>query len=366
MRAEGEAGAPRVLLVADLEPAERGVAEALTGRGLRVRSVTGAAQGVRLLRSEGADVVVLALPLGGVDPIAACAALKEGPYAPALVLADAADQTAALSAALPDACRPDARASAPPRRGEARHRDPRVPAGGNARERGERARSGSPSPSCSSTSSGGAPARCSSCAPRASAPRSTCASGDPIFAEGGSLQETLGRQLVRRGAIGQDDYVRVVERMTEGVIHHQSLRLGEVLVELGLLTPAEVYDALALQVREKIVACFQWESFAYELHEALDEPEDLGIYQCPPTEALVLAGHPRALRPRAPRGGARGARGACPRAADERRERSCPLFQPTPAEQKLLRAIDGTPDASPRSARRACSTRSTPARSWRR
>ena len=123
--------------------------------------------------------------------------------------------------------------------------------------------------------------------------------GDPIFAEGGSLQETLGRQLVRRGAIAHDDYVRVVARMTEGVIQHQSLRLGEVLVELGLLSPAEVYDALALQVREKIVACFQWESFDYELHESLDESEDLGIYQCPPAEALVLAGDPRALRPRA-------------------------------------------------------------------
>src|SRR4030095_14719104 len=114
--------------------------------------------------------------------------------------------------------------------------------------------------------------------------------GDPTFAEGGSLQETLGRELVRRGAGGHEDYARVVERMTEGVIHHQSLRLGEVLVELGLLSPAEVYDALALQVRAKIVACFEWDAFAYEVPRPLDEPEDLGIYQCPPMEALVLAG----------------------------------------------------------------------------
>jgi hypothetical protein len=146
---------------------------------------------------------------------------------------------------------------------------------------------------------------------------------------------------VRRGAIGHDDYARVVERLTEGVIHHQSLRLGEVLVELGLLTPAEVYDALAIQVREKIVACFQWEKFAYELHQPLDEPEDLGIYQCPPMEALVLAGI------RAHYGPERLAPVLEPhlQALPELRasvETLVPLYQPTPAEQKLLRAIDGT------------------------
>ena len=340
MRAEGEAGAPRVLLVADLEPAERGLAEALTGRGLRVRSVTSAAQGVRLLRSEGADVVVLALPLGGVDPIAACAALKEGPYAPALVLADAADQTAALSAALPDACRPDAVLPRPldaAKLAIAIHEC--LQAGASASE--EDAALGISLAELLIDLK-----RRRACEVLELRAVGVCTSiylreGDPIFAEGGSLQETLGRQLVRRGAIGQDDYVRVVERMTEGVIHHQSLRLGEVLVELGLLTPAEVYDALALQVREKIVACFQWESFAYELHEALDEPEDLGIYQCPPAEALVLAGirshyGPERLEP------VLAAQQSMLPVLRTSAESLVPLYQPTAAEQKLLRAIDGT------------------------
>jgi hypothetical protein len=132
--------------------------------------------------------------------------------------------------------------------------------------------------------------------------------------------------------------------MTEGVIRHESLRLGEVLVELGLLSPAEVYDALALQVREKIVACFQWERFAYDSHESLDEPEDLGIYQCPPTEALVLAGV------RAHYGPERVEAVLEPhvRAAVALREpveALVPLFRPTAAEQRLLRAIDGTQTA---------------------
>jgi len=339
MRAEGEA-LPRVLLVADLEPAERGLAEALAARGLRVQRTASAGEGVRLLRGEGADVVVLALPLGNVDPIAACAALKDGPYAPALVLADAADQSASLAAALPESCRPDALLPRPldaAKLAIAIHEC--LQAGASVGEEGtplgislaellvdlKRRRA-------SEVIELRAAGICT---------RVYLREGDPIFAEGGSLQETLGRQLVRRGELGQDDYARVVERMTEGVIRHQSLRLGEVLVELGLLTAAEVYDALALQVREKIVACFQWESFAYELHEALDEPEDLGIYQCPPTEALVLAGirahyGPERLEPVL---AAQQEMFPVLRAGAESLVR---LYQPTAAEQKLLRAIDGS------------------------
>jgi CheY-like chemotaxis protein len=339
MRSDADAAAPRVLLVADLDSAERGVAEALGARGLRVRSAAGAAEGVRILRDEGADVVVLALPLGGVDPIAACAALKEGPYAPSLVLADAADQTSALSASLPDSCRPDAVLPRPLEAAKlaiAIHEC--LQAGANAEEGAalgislaellvdlKRRR-------VTEVLELRAAGVCSSIYLR---------EGDPIFAEGGSLQETLGRQLVRRGAIGQDDYSRVVERMTEGVIHHQSLRLGEVLAELGLLSAAEVYDALALQVREKIVACFQWESFAYELHEALDEPEDLGIYQCPPSEALVLAGIRAHYGPDRLEGVLGGQAEMFP-VLRTSAESLVPLYQPTAAEQELIRAIDGT------------------------
>ena len=114
--------------------------------------------------------------------------------------------------------------------------------------------------------------------------------GRPVFAEGGSLQETLGRLLVQHGAMSEDDYVRVVARMTEGVIRQESLRMGEVLVEMGLLSPAEVSDALALQVREKIVACFQWERFDFELQVPDGDDRDWSVFQCPPLEALILFG----------------------------------------------------------------------------
>jgi hypothetical protein len=340
MRAEGDAAALRVLLIAELEAEERGLPEALTARGLSVESVSGAADALRALRGGGADVVVLGLPLRSVDPIAACAAVKEGPYPPLLVLGDALGQAASLADALPESCRADAVVPRPLEAAKlamAIHECERSASAGRESGAGidislaellvelKRRRS-------NEVLEVRAAGICTAIHLR---------DGDPIFAEGGSLQETLGRQLVRRGAIGHEDYARVVERMTEGVIQHQSLRLGEVLVELGLLSPAEVYDALALQVREKVVACFQWERFDYELHDALDETEDLGIYQCPPVEALVLAGMRAHFGPErlAPLLDPQAGRVPVLRASAES---LVPIFQPSAPEQRLLRAIDGT------------------------
>jgi len=340
MRAQGDAAALRVLLIAELEAEERGLPEALAARGLSVESVSSAADALRALRGDGADVVVLALPLRSVDPIAACAAVKEGPYPPLLVIGDGLGQAGSLADALPEACRPDA---VVPRPLEAAKLAMAIheceQSASEERESGtgidislaellvelKRRRS-------NEVLEVRAAGVCTAIHLR---------DGDPIFAEGGSLQETLGRQLVRRGAIGHEDYARVVERMTEGVIQHQSLRLGEVLVELGLLSPAEVYDALALQVREKVVACFQWESFDYELHDPLDETVDLGIYQCPPVEALVLAGIRAHFGPErlAPLLDPQADRVPVLRASAES---LVPIFQPSAAEQRLLRAIDGT------------------------
>jgi hypothetical protein len=340
MRAKAEAALLRVLVVAELEAGERGLIEDLAARGLQVKTVSGAVDALRELRGDGADVVVLGLPLRGADPIAACAAVKEGAYAPLLILGDAAEQAASLLAALPDSCRPDGVVPRPFEAGKlamAIHECRQ-----SASEEGESPASFDVSLAelllelkrrgSSEVLEVRAAGVCTAIHLR---------EGEPIFAEGGSLQETLGRQLLRRGAIGHDDYARVVERMTEGVIQHQSLRLGEVLVELGLLSPAEVYDALALQVREKVVACFQWERFDYELHETLDPVDDLGIYQCPPVEALVLAGIRAHFGPErlAPLLDPQAQRVPVLRAPVET---LVPLFQPTAPEQRLLRSIDGT------------------------
>jgi len=327
----------RLLIVGDLGPGEQGMAVALGSRGVHVALVRSPADALRTLRRDGADAVVLVLPLAGTDPVAACAALKEGPEAPTLLVADASGQAAALEAALPEERRPDALLARP--------LDPvklvlAAAACAQTRDAEPEATSGV---SLAELLMDRKTARATEVLEVRAAGVCTAIhllDGQPVFAEGGALPETLGRQLVRRGRIGHDDYVRVVARMTEAVIRHESLRLGEVLVELGLLSPAEVYDALALQVREKILACFQWERFAWDIHEAFEGPEDLGIYQCPPTEALILAGIRAHYGPERVEAVLEPHAHAAP-SLRAPFEAVVAAFHPTPTEQRLLRALDG-------------------------
>ncbi|MBK8481103.1 MAG: hypothetical protein IPL40_07990 [Proteobacteria bacterium] len=85
--------------------------------------------------------------------------------------------------------------------------------------------------------------------------------GIPVFAEEGSLGQTLGRQLLSSGKITREQFEQAVALITSDIVENEQMRLGEALVALGVLTSAEVMEALAKQVHEKIVACFAWERF---------------------------------------------------------------------------------------------------------
>lgn len=78
--------------------------------------------------------------------------------------------------------------------------------------------------------------------------------GYPIFARSNVLSECLGRMLVKNGVITQVDCDASVERSKE------SGRLqGTVLIEMGLLTPQDLHDALMHQVIEKLLSTFKWQ-----------------------------------------------------------------------------------------------------------
>lgn len=111
--------------------------------------------------------------------------------------------------------------------------------------------------------------------------------GRAIFAEEGTLGETLGRLLVEQGLLTAEQYSRVIERMTAHLIESEQLRFGEVVVELGLLTIDQVQAALADQVQRKIARCFAWESATLDVRH--DAELLAGAAQFPCTiEPLVL------------------------------------------------------------------------------
>ena len=132
---------------------------------------------------------------------------------------------------------------------------------------------------------------CSRCRARPSARGSSCARAPSVSAEGGSLRETLGRMLLRHGALSEAEYTRVIERMTEKVIANEHQRMGEVLVELGLLSAEEVHQALRAQVFEKVdglLRAARTPSWSFSELDAL--PEGLEPFALPPMATLVLAG----------------------------------------------------------------------------
>ncbi len=79
--------------------------------------------------------------------------------------------------------------------------------------------------------------------------------GYPIFARSNVLSECLGRMLVKEGALTQDECDLSVERS------RASGRLqGTELIEMGVLTPEDLNDALVRQVTDKLLSTFAWRS----------------------------------------------------------------------------------------------------------
>ena len=98
----------QVLVVEASDHLGKNLERDLLARGVAVTRTANIIDAVRTLRSRGADVTVLGVPLPGLDSIACCAALKEGAAPPALVLLDATGQAAELELSLPRGMRPDA------------------------------------------------------------------------------------------------------------------------------------------------------------------------------------------------------------------------------------------------------------------
>ncbi|HEY5674639.1 MAG TPA: response regulator [Malonomonas sp.] len=108
--------------------------------------------------------------------------------------------------------------------------------------------------------------------------------GYPIFARSNVLSECLGRMLVRDGVITQVDCDASVERSRE------SGRLqGTVLIEMGLLTPQELHDALARQVTEKLLSTFAWDDGTSQFVPGKDFKKGVTSIQLTPA-SLILSG----------------------------------------------------------------------------
>ncbi len=310
----------------------------LGAEGLQVTRVSSLEKALEAIRQEPIDVTVFSHPLPASDLIAGCAALRGEPESPPLILLDATDQGLELPRLIPqemqptvvlprpvDACKlaseiavlldrppPEKRRpeDAPLALAAAFMKLRRKSATGILDVRGE----GQPT-------------------------WIRFVNGRVVMAEGGSIKQSLGRVLLRRGELSETDYVRVIDRMTEYVYEHEPVRMGEVLVELGLLTPEEVFEALREQITEKVVVSFR----TYLSHSFREEdPEtEVGGFGVPAPEALISVALRDSLTAEAATQTLRGALDGPPR-LEAQAAQNLPKLALSPDETRALRAVDGS------------------------
>lgn len=86
--------------------------------------------------------------------------------------------------------------------------------------------------------------------------------GDAIFASSTYEDDRLGEMLIKTGKITMEQYDRSVE-----LLKQTKKRQGAILVELGYITPKDLFWGVKFQVKEIIYSLFQLEDAEYEFIE---------------------------------------------------------------------------------------------------
>jgi hypothetical protein len=74
--------------------------------------------------------------------------------------------------------------------------------------------------------------------------------GQVVFAASSDLADRVGSVLWRQGMVSDKDLARCIPKMRTG------RPIGQIMVDEGILTAAELYAGVALHVREIVLACF--------------------------------------------------------------------------------------------------------------
>jgi outer membrane protein assembly factor BamB/tetratricopeptide (TPR) repeat protein len=91
--------------------------------------------------------------------------------------------------------------------------------------------------------------------------------GVSMLSRGRRGQDSLGRILLRYGRIGEDVLRQALERQRT-----ESRRLGEVLEEMGVVSAADIEDAVRTQIEEEIYNLFIWKEASFEFIEGPPAP----------------------------------------------------------------------------------------------
>jgi tRNA A-37 threonylcarbamoyl transferase component Bud32 len=86
--------------------------------------------------------------------------------------------------------------------------------------------------------------------------------GHVVHADTNVREERLGETIVRRGLLGEEELRRATD-----VMMRRGIRLGQALLEMGIMTRDRLEDALAAHVRDILVKVFTWSEGTYAFEE---------------------------------------------------------------------------------------------------
>ncbi len=105
--------------------------------------------------------------------------------------------------------------------------------------------------------------------------------GSPVFVEGGDNKTRLGSIAFSERKIKQEDYQKVLEKVAQ-----TKKKIGEVLIEMGFISPHELDWLLEFQVKEKLVRGFECAAGSYSFKSRNDFVDDILIYKVNPLQVI--------------------------------------------------------------------------------
>src|SRR4029078_2289612 len=86
--------------------------------------------------------------------------------------------------------------------------------------------------------------------------------GHIVFASSNLPNDCLGTNLLREGKITVEEYEASIRAIAKGK------RQGKVLVEMGALSPKDLWEGVQFQVQEILYPIFQWEHGEFVFEES--------------------------------------------------------------------------------------------------
>ncbi len=108
--------------------------------------------------------------------------------------------------------------------------------------------------------------------------------GDIVFASSNSPEHSLGQFLLRNGKITEEQYEESKRRVTA------QLRHGKLLVQMGAISPKDLWWGVKNQALEIIYTLFEWKDGSFAFYDSMEELSSERIVLQVNTSSVIMEG----------------------------------------------------------------------------